>query len=93
MRVHLIWAFALVAFPLVGQAQAPEGIPIVKIVHDQSSIKFGVKGVGAHRGCLRQVGRDIDVHVSARRDGSFGREDSGGERRHWERNEGWQAEG
>ncbi len=43
MRLHLICFFALLGFPLVGQAQAPEGIPVVKIVHDQSSIKFGVK--------------------------------------------------
>jgi polyisoprenoid-binding protein YceI len=43
MRVHLACFFALVAFPLVSQAQTPEGIPVVKIVHDESSIKFGVK--------------------------------------------------
>jgi polyisoprenoid-binding protein YceI len=43
MRLHLICFFALLGFPLVSQAQAPEGIPVVKIVHDQSSIKFGVK--------------------------------------------------
>jgi polyisoprenoid-binding protein YceI len=43
MRVHLACFFALVVFPLVSQAQTPEGIPVVKIVHDESSIKFGVK--------------------------------------------------
>ncbi len=43
MRLHLICLFVLLGFLLVGQAQAPEGIPVVKIVHDQSSIKFGVK--------------------------------------------------
>ena len=43
MRVHLACFFALVAFPLVSQAQTPGGIPDVKIVHDESSIKFGVK--------------------------------------------------
>jgi polyisoprenoid-binding protein YceI len=45
MRIHLILisAFALLAFPLVSQAQTTEGIPVVKIVHDESSIKFAVK--------------------------------------------------
>ena len=43
MRLHLICFFALVAFPLVSQAQAPDGVPVVKIVREQSSINFGVK--------------------------------------------------
>src|SRR5277367_6556375 len=43
MCLILIWAFALVAFPLVSQAQTAEGVPVVKIVHDESSVKFAVK--------------------------------------------------
>jgi polyisoprenoid-binding protein YceI len=43
MRLYPICFFALLALPLVTQAQAPEGIPVVKIAHDESSIKFGVK--------------------------------------------------
>jgi polyisoprenoid-binding protein YceI len=45
MGIHLIliWAFALVVFPLVSQTQTGEGVPVVKIVHDESSVKFAVK--------------------------------------------------
>jgi polyisoprenoid-binding protein YceI len=50
MRLNLICCFALLAFPLVSRAQTPEGIPVVKIVHDESSIKFGVKASVAIEG-------------------------------------------
>jgi polyisoprenoid-binding protein YceI len=43
MRLHRIGFFVLLTFPLIGEAQAPEGIPVVKIVREESSIKFGVK--------------------------------------------------
>jgi len=43
MRIHLACFFAFVGLPMVSHAQTPEGIPVVKIVHDESSIKFGVK--------------------------------------------------
>jgi hypothetical protein len=92
MQSHLICLFALLGFPSVSQAQAPEGIPVVKIVHDQSSIKFGVKASVPLEGVFD--GWDatltytsphvetgvLDVKIQA-------------ERRHWKRNERWQAEG
>jgi len=92
MQSHLICLFALLGFPSVSQAQAPEGIPVVKIVHDQSSIKFGVKASVPIEGVFD--GWDatltytsphvetgvLDVKIQA-------------ERRNWKRNERWQAEG
>jgi polyisoprenoid-binding protein YceI len=50
MRLHRFCIFVLIAVPFVGQAQAPEGIPVVKIVHEESSIKFGVKASVAIEG-------------------------------------------
>src|ERR1700747_1322063 len=52
MRIHLACFFAFVGLPLVSHAQTPEGIPVVKIVHDASSIKFGVKAWVAIEGCF-----------------------------------------
>jgi polyisoprenoid-binding protein YceI len=47
MRLHLSYLFALLTFPvaspLTALAQAPAGVPVIKIVHDESSIKFAVK--------------------------------------------------
>ena len=42
MRISLVCLFVLISFPLSSQAQAPDGVPVVKIVHDQSSVKFAV---------------------------------------------------
>jgi hypothetical protein len=50
MRLDLICCYVLLAFPSVSRAQTPEGIPVVKIVHDESSIKFGVKASVAIEG-------------------------------------------
>jgi len=43
MRLHRIGFFMLLAFPLITQAQAPEGVPVVKIIREESSVKFNVK--------------------------------------------------
>ena len=50
MRLHRIGFFALLAFPLISQAQAPEGVPVIKIVREESSIKFKVKASVAIEG-------------------------------------------
>src|SRR5580700_7784995 len=50
MRLNLVCCFALLAFSSVSRAQTPEGIPVIKIVHDESSIKFGVKASVAIEG-------------------------------------------
>jgi polyisoprenoid-binding protein YceI len=50
MRLRRVCLFVLIAVPFVSQAQAPEGIPVVKIVHDQSAINFKVKASVAIEG-------------------------------------------
>jgi polyisoprenoid-binding protein YceI len=50
MRRHLVCCFVLLAFPLISQAQAPEGVPVIKIVREESSIKFKVKASVAIEG-------------------------------------------
>ncbi len=42
MRISMGCLFVLVSFPLFSQAQATDGVPVVKIVHDLSSVKFAV---------------------------------------------------
>ena len=52
MRVHLIliWAFALVAFPLVSQAQ----VPVFEITPVESTISFDVEGSVAIKGAFHK---------------------------------------
>jgi polyisoprenoid-binding protein YceI len=50
MRLDLIYCFTLLAFPSVSRAQAPEGVPVVKIVREESSVKFKVKASVAIEG-------------------------------------------
>ena len=45
MRLRPIYFFALLVFPFVSQAQTAEGVPVVKIVRDESSVKFVALGV------------------------------------------------
>jgi polyisoprenoid-binding protein YceI len=58
MRLHLSYLFALLSFPvaspLIALAQAPAGVPVIKIVHDESSIKFAVKASVPIEGLLDQ---------------------------------------
>jgi polyisoprenoid-binding protein YceI len=50
MRLDLIYCFTLLAFPSVSRAQAPEGVPVVRIVREESSVKFKVKASVAIEG-------------------------------------------
>jgi polyisoprenoid-binding protein YceI len=43
MRLALLCFLASVVLPSVSRAQAPDGVPVIKIMKDDSSIKFHVK--------------------------------------------------
>ena len=64
MRIHLIliWALALVAFPLVGHAQ----VPVFEVTPVESTINFDVEASVAIKGGVPQVGFEVHLYLYRR---------------------------